>query len=136
MDFIDYKIIDLLSENSKLSLNKLSEIINLSIPSTRERILKLQDQGIIIKYTVDIDFKKLGYEIEVIIELTIKNNLYSDFKTFISNQVFVDECFRVSGDSCFMFKARFKTMRDVESFIDTIQKYGHSKTHFIFSKTK
>lgn len=57
MDFIDYKIIDLLSENSKLSLNKLSEIINLSIPSTRERILKLQDQGIITKYTVDIDFK-------------------------------------------------------------------------------
>ena len=49
MDIIDYKIIDLLSENSKLSLNKLSEIINLSVPSTRERILKLQDQGIIMK---------------------------------------------------------------------------------------
>ncbi|MFU0761297.1 Lrp/AsnC family transcriptional regulator [Staphylococcus pasteuri] len=136
MDVIDDKIIKLLKENSKLSLSRISELINLSIPSVRERILKLQDQEIIQRYTIDIDYKKMGYEIEVIIELIIKNNLYADFKTFISQQDFVDECFRISGDSCFIFKAHFKSMTHVEDFIDIIQQYGHSKTHFIFSQTK
>lgn len=58
-----------------------------------------------------------------------------DFKTFIAKQSHVAFCYRISGDSCFLFKARFKTMQDVESFIDILQIYGHTKTHFIFSET-
>ncbi|MBF0813054.1 hypothetical protein BU096_12230 [Staphylococcus xylosus] len=43
--------------------------------------------------------------------------------------------YRISGESCFIFKVRFKRMIDAENFVDSIQKYGHTKTNFIFSKT-
>lgn len=134
MDHTNLNLLDILKENSKLSLSELSQKVNLSVPSTRERIHKLIDTGIIKNYTINIDYSLLGYDIEAIIELTIKNNLYKDFKNYISEQENVAFCYRISGDSCFMFKARFKDMKKAENFIDSLQTYGHSKTHFIFSK--
>lgn len=118
-----------------MSLSDMSKITNLSIPAVRERISKLKDAGIIKKYTIDIDYSALGYDIDIIVEIVIKNNLYKDFKMFITEQNHIDFCYRISGDSCFLFKARFKNMPNVESFIDILQKYSHTKTHFIFSKT-
>ena len=135
MDLTDRKIIETLKKDSKVSLSYISNSVNLSTPSVRERINKMKDIGVIKKYTIDIDYKTLGYDIDVIIDIVIKNNLYKDFKTFITKQGNVEFCYRISGESCFIFKVRFKNMMDLEIFIDSLQRYGHTKTHFIFSKT-
>ena len=135
MDLTNQKILHLLEQNSKLSLSEIGKEVNLSTPSVRERIYKLIDSKIIERYTIDINYDALGFDINVLIEVTIKNNLYKDFKAFISVQNNVDFCYRISGDSCFIFKVHFKNMMDVERFVDSLQEYGHTKTHFIFSKT-
>ncbi|PKI06507.1 Lrp/AsnC family transcriptional regulator [Staphylococcus xylosus] len=135
MDLTDRKVLEILKEDSKVSLNYIGNEVNLSTPSVRERINKLRDIGVINKYTIEIDYKTLGYDIEVIIDIVIKNNLYKDFKLYIAEQGNVEFCYRISGESCFIFKVRFKNMIDVERFVDSIQKYGHTKTHFILSKT-
>lgn len=134
MDLTDEKILQILKHDSKVSLNKISNDVNLSTPSVRERIIKLKELGIIDKYTIDINYSLLGFNIEVFIDLLIKNNLYNDFKKFISEQSNVEFCYRISGESCFLFKARFRAMEDVETFIDQLQYFGHTKSHFVFSK--
>lgn len=134
MDLTDIKIIKLLKQNSKLSLKELGQNVNLSTPSVSERINKLVDLNIINKYTIDINYSNLGFQIAALIELKIKNNLYNDFKNFIKTHENVEFCYRVSGESCFMFKVHFKSMHHVEEFIDSIQIYGHSKTQFILSE--
>lgn len=80
MDLTDEKILEILEEDSKVSLNHISKLVNLSTPSVRERINKMKDSGIINNYTIDINYAAIGYEINIIIEVIIKNNLYSDFK--------------------------------------------------------
>ncbi|HHC6131291.1 TPA: Lrp/AsnC family transcriptional regulator [Staphylococcus aureus] len=54
-----------------------SKQVNLSAPAVREWVNKLEEQGIIQGYTINIDYKQLGYDVEILIELTIKNNRYS-----------------------------------------------------------
>ncbi len=108
MDLTNQKILHLLEQNSKLSLSEIGKEVNLSTPSVRERIYKLIDSKIIERYTIDINYDALDFDINVLIEVTIKNNLYKDFKAFISVQNNVDFCYRISGDSCFIFKAHFK----------------------------
>lgn len=83
-DLINEKIINVLLNNSRITINELSKQVNLSAPAVRERVNKLEDQGIIKGYTINIDYKELGYDVEILIELTIKNNRYKDFKEFIS----------------------------------------------------
>lgn len=80
--------------NSRITINELSKQVNLSAPAVRERVNKLEDQGIIKGYTINIDYKELGYDVEILIELTIKNNRYKDFKEFISKQDNVEFCYR------------------------------------------
>lgn len=135
MDLTDRKILKMLKQDSQISLQRISKVVSLSPPAVRERINKMKDVGIIGKYTIDIDYRALGYDINVIIEILIKNNLYRDFKDFISEQNDVEFCYRISGESCFIFKVHFQGMLPVEPFIDQLQHYGHTKTHFIFSKT-
>ena len=79
MDLTDRKIIEILKRDSKVSLSYISDSVNLSTPSVRERINKMKDMGIIKKYTIGIDYKTLGYDIDVLIDIVIKNNLYRDF---------------------------------------------------------
>lgn len=135
MDLTDRKILKILEENSKSSLSDISRMVNLSIPSVRERINKMKDLNIIEKYTIDINYNSLGFGIDVIINISIKNNLYTDFKTFIKDQENVEFCYRISGESCFVLKMHFETMDSVEEFIDKSQYYGHTKTQFIFSRS-
>lgn len=73
-DLINEKIINVLLNNSRITINELSKQVNLSAPAVRERVNKLEDQGIIKGYTINIDYKELGYDVEILIELTIKNN--------------------------------------------------------------
>lgn len=134
IDLTNRKIIEILKQNSRISLNDISEAIHLSIPSVRERINKMKDLNIIEKYTIDINYTSLGFNIDVIINIIIKNNLYKNFKDFIKKQNNVEFCYRVSGNSCFIFKAHFENMQYTEDFIDQLQHYGHTETQFIFSK--
>ena len=61
LDKIDLKILDLLSENSRIEYKKISSKLNLTGNAIKFRIKNLENSGIISGYTLSIDIKKLGY---------------------------------------------------------------------------
>ncbi|MCJ7450308.1 MAG: Lrp/AsnC family transcriptional regulator [Candidatus Nanohaloarchaeota archaeon QJJ-9] len=63
MDEKDRKIIDLLSENSRMAYTKIAEEIGISETAVRKRISNLEDEGVIKNYTIDVDPSKLGYDV-------------------------------------------------------------------------
>lgn len=134
MDLIDEQIIKELSMNSRLSMSELGRRVHLSSPAVKERVMQLEEKQIITKYTIEINKKNYGLPISAIIEATIKNTLYEDFKNHIEKQPNIDFCYRIAGAACFMLKANFATLEDAEVFIDSIAPFAHTKTNFIFSK--
>lgn len=60
LDEIDFKILDVLKENSKLSTHKISKKTAVPITTVFNRIKKLEREGLIKKYSVILDEKKLG----------------------------------------------------------------------------
>ncbi|HBT72554.1 MAG TPA: Lrp/AsnC family transcriptional regulator [Lysinibacillus sp.] len=133
MDFINERILKELKEDSRISMSELGRRVHLSAPAVRERVRQLEEQEVIKKYTLAINKKALGYPVEAIIEATIKNNRYADFKDLIKTYTTIDFCYRISGEACFLLKGHFQTFSDVEQFIDVLQPYAHTKTNFIFS---
>lgn len=59
MDKIDEQLIAILVENARTSLKDLSQKVNLSSPSTSERLRRLEEQNIILNYTLGLDQKPL-----------------------------------------------------------------------------
>jgi len=130
----DKKIIDELNQNSRLSMSELGRRINLSSPSVTERVRQMESFGIIKRYTLEVDYSKLGLPIQCIIEATVKNGDYNSFKRYIEEQPNVEFCYRIAGNACYMLKMQFDTFAKAEQFIEDVNPFAHTVTHFIFSK--
>ncbi|WP_226675001.1 Lrp/AsnC family transcriptional regulator [Mesobacillus jeotgali] len=134
IDDTDRKILDELSRNSRLSMSELSRRVNLSSPSVTERVRQMESFEIIKNYTLEIDYEKLGMPIQCIVEATVKNGDYKSFKDYIQSLPNVEFCYRIAGNACFMLKLHFETFSQAEKFIEDVNPYAHTVTHFIFSQ--
>jgi len=56
-------------ENSRTPIMKIAEKLGVSETAIRKRIRKMEKNGIIKKYTVEIDPRKLGYNVIALIGL-------------------------------------------------------------------
>ncbi|MBI2662112.1 Lrp/AsnC family transcriptional regulator [Candidatus Woesearchaeota archaeon] len=62
LDLIDYKILSLLNQNSRINYAELSEKIGLTANGIKKRINDLEKEDFIQKYSITLDFKRFGYE--------------------------------------------------------------------------
>ena len=136
IDETDMRIIGELSDNSRLSMSELGRRINLSSPSVTERVRRMESLGVIKKYTLEVDYEKLGLPVQCIIEATVKNGDYNAFKRYIEELPNVEFCYRIAGNACYMLKMQFDTFGKAEEFIENVNPYAHTVTHFIFSQVQ
>ncbi len=75
LDKKDNIILDILRENADLSTYKISKKTHIPQTTVLNRIRKMREHGIIIKYTVKVNLKRLGLDTKAIIFVkTDKNN--------------------------------------------------------------
>lgn len=135
IDNTDIKILKELQIDSRLSIRELSKRVNLSPPSVADRIKKLEDCGIIEGYTIKINEAALGFSIQCMIQIDIKNSNFEKFKQFIYNHPRVIFCYRIAGHSCILLKLSVKSISEIEKFIDSISALDSTtSTHIIFSE--
>jgi len=135
IDSTDIKILKELQLDSRLSIRELSKRVNLSPPSVAERIKKFEDSGIIESYTIKINEAALGFLIQCMIQIDIKNNKFDKFKEFIYNHPRAVFCYRIAGHSCILVKLSVKSISEIEEFVDSISSLDSTtSTHIIFSE--
>ncbi len=61
MDEKDRTIIERLRENARISYGEIARILRISDVAVMKRVKKLEREGVIKKYTVEVDDAKLGY---------------------------------------------------------------------------
>jgi DNA-binding Lrp family transcriptional regulator len=72
MDNIDREIIRILEENSRTSFRKIARILNVSPMTVVKRVRRLEKACIIKKYTIQLDYDKLGYICNLCILIRVK----------------------------------------------------------------
>ncbi|WP_130862349.1 Lrp/AsnC family transcriptional regulator [Bacilliculturomica massiliensis] len=132
-DDIDKKILALLSRNSRISLNQLSQQVFLTSPAVAARIEKLEKSGVITGYRADIDAEKLGYPITAFIELTMDPDQKNAFVDFIRDSRNVLECYHVAGAYSMLLKVCFPTPSLLDQFVGSLQSFGKTQTQIVFS---
>ncbi|MCE4617523.1 MAG: Lrp/AsnC family transcriptional regulator [Desulfurococcales archaeon] len=61
VDEKDMKIIEKLEKNARVSFSEIAKELGISDVAVMKRIRKLEQDGVIRKYTIKINHKKLGY---------------------------------------------------------------------------
>lgn len=133
VDDKSWRILNALQEDARASLKTLAEIAGLSVPSTAERIKKMEDAGIIRGYHADIDPEALGYIIKAVVAITTQHPYKHKFIDILRAMPQVLECLHVTGaDSC-LFTLVAKNMGDLEQILASLNKYGETRTSIVMS---
>jgi DNA-binding Lrp family transcriptional regulator len=73
-DDLDKKILELLSQNSRLSVREISKIIGSSPPTVSRRIRRLEERGTIRGYVSIIEDEELGYDCRALLLIKVSGN--------------------------------------------------------------
>ncbi len=78
LDKIDIKLLSMLQEDSSISIRELSKTVNLKMPELHKRIKRLEENGVIKKFTVLLNSEKLGFNLTAFILAKVegKNSSY------------------------------------------------------------
>ncbi|MEM1535602.1 MAG: Lrp/AsnC family transcriptional regulator [Candidatus Pacearchaeota archaeon] len=123
LDKKDEKILELLKENSKLTTSQISKKTAIPVTTVHNRIKKLEKLGIIKNYTLNIDFKKLGYDIVAFILVTVTYTLPSGEKikqeqvAQAIKKIGAEEVYIVTGGTDIIAKVRAKNIDDLNDFV-------------------
>ncbi len=72
IDDKDLVIINMLKENARTPYSEIARKLGISEVAVMKRVKKLENSGVIRKYTVIVDYKKLGYNMVSITGLEVK----------------------------------------------------------------
>ena len=62
-DSKNLELLRILQKNPRAAVSELARRIGMSNPAVKERVLRLQETGILAGYRVDLNPKDLGYEL-------------------------------------------------------------------------
>jgi Lrp/AsnC family leucine-responsive transcriptional regulator len=142
-DKIDMAILRVLLLDSRKTLQEIGIEVGLSPTSCWTRIKKLEAQGVIKRYTIDVDPAKLGYHDSVIVQVTLESHtdetLY-DFGRVLATIPEIQEAYLVSGDYDYYIRIAVRDTRDYERLLREklykIPGIRHSKSHFVLRVLK
>lgn len=134
VDSIDKKLLEILKENARLSFADLGRKINLSPSAVRERVQKMEDIGVIKKYSIQIDNQKIGYDIEAFILLKVFQGQLKHVIQQITKFPQVTEAHRITGSQNIHLKVVLKNQLELQNLIDQLMSLGDTNTSLILSK--
>ncbi len=116
----DDKILRILKDNSRIPAKKLSEEVDVSLPTIYSRVKKLEDKGVIKNYTIGINYEKIGKKICALLGLNVPTVKVQNFAKELINRNEVHEAYITNGPSNVMIKVRMKDLDELKGFIDEI----------------
>lgn len=128
----DTKILKLLKDNSRIPARKLSEEVDVSLPTIYSRMKNLEENGVIKKFTIGIDYNKLGKKICAILGLNVPTAKVQDLVATLTYRKEVHEIYITNGPSNVMLKVRMEDLDKLKGFIQEISSKEDIYSYQIF----
>ncbi len=117
MDDKDAKILEMLIENARISYTEIAGRLNISEGTARKRIEKLEKDGIIRKYTIDVDPGKLGYSTVVLLGMDAEPKHFLSAARELSKLDCVRWVYTSTGDHMIMAEIWAKNTEELSRII-------------------
>lgn len=130
IDDIDHKIIARLLENGRLSFAALGGTVGLSTAATKRRVDRLRAEGVIRRFTVEVEPAALGWTVEAFVELYCEGRVPPDrMREMISTIPEVVEAYTVTGEADGLLRVQSADATHFEKTLGIIRNYpGVSRT--------
>jgi len=139
LDGTDVKILKILLSDARLSSRQIARKTSVSIGTVLSRTKKMEQARIIKEYSAIVDHEKLGYELTVIIEMTISKGKLSEIAKDIAKVPNVCCVYNVTGLTDAMVIAKFKKREDLSGFTKYLLSLPYverTNTHVVLTSIK
>jgi len=135
LDATNWRILQILQENARISFAELAKLVNLTAPAVAERVRKMETAGIITGYQARVNLPALGYGIIVLIQLAVPCEREKRLIEFLQGRAEVLECYNITGKDSFVVKVAVPSVARLEQVLEAISKFGQPTTHIVLSHT-
>ena len=119
LDILDMRIIKCLTENSRRTYRSIAEEAGVSEATIKNRIDRLVEEKVINKFTIMMDYHKLGRAIKAFIGLKVQPAKIHDIVDKMKINPDVHVLYRTSGDVDLLLEVIFEKMEDLNTFLET-----------------
>lgn len=139
IDELDKEILKFLIWDARLSYREIARQAKISTTTVIERLKKLKANGVISGYSVNLDAKKLGYELSVIIELVAPKLIMIKAMEEITDLPNVYAIYHTTGDVDAIIIAKFKGVDELQKFLGELYnkfEIQRSETRIVLNTVK
>jgi Lrp/AsnC family leucine-responsive transcriptional regulator len=133
LDDLDWRILDELQSDARVSFKELGRRVNLSAPAVAERVRRLEEAGVLTGYHASVDPHRAGYPIAAFVEMRcalssclLKTSTAEDFPEVV-------EIHKLSGDHCSMLKVRAASLEHFEGLLERLGRHGEMRSSVVLS---
>ena len=133
LDDLDWRLVETLQSDGRLSFKELGRRVNLSAPAVAERVRRLEETGVITGYRAQVDARRTGYELQAFVEMRCSLGSCLLRTSTAEDYPEVTEVHKLSGNFCTMLKIRVASMAHLEGLLERIGKHGEINSHVVLS---
>jgi len=131
MDKLDYDILHIVQNNSRLTAEVISQQVSLSPAAVQKRLKRLRDNGVIEKEVAVLSAKHLERNLTIIVNVVIERESTASldrFKLKMLEETCVQQCYYITGESAFVL---IILERDIEEYERFTQKYFFAESNVV-----
>lgn len=133
LDEKDRQLLRALESDGRITAVELAKRVGMSAPAVTDRIRRLESNGVIRRFTAEIDLTALGYSLEAVVRIKPRpGNLHIVEQMIIDEERFTD-CDKVTGDDCFITRLVIKTITELDDLLDPFHERAETNTSIIKS---
>lgn len=122
MDEKDLAILRMLIENARTPLTRIAEKVGITDVAVKKRVRKLEKEGVIKRYTVVVEPKKVGYNGVAIVGVDTEPDKVLKVANELAQRDYAVSVFVTTGDHMVMVEVWAKTPPELMSIIEDIGK--------------
>ena len=120
LDAVDRQLLRLLQDSGRTTNRELARQVDLSPPALQKRVQKLQDAGVIQRYTALIDREAVGLDLLCFVQVTLAHHepeSVQGFREQVGEIPEVLECHHLTGEFDYLMKVVVRNHKDLERFL-------------------
>lgn len=133
LDDVNVRLLRELQQEPRLTMSELGRRVAMSAPAVTERVRRMEEAGIILGYRLDVNPVPLGLPITVFIRIRPNPGQLPRVAELAQQIPEVVECYRITGEDCFILKAHIPAMDQLDRILDRLLLYGSTTTSIVQS---
>lgn len=113
MDKMDEKIVEMLSDDARVANTEIAERLGISEAAVRNRIENMREEGVIKKFTIEIDPAKIGYDSVALVGVDVEPDMFLKAANKLSELEEVRDIALTTGDHMIMMEIWAENERDL-----------------------